>query len=75
MCVSFFKQIKNCSRIPVIFAIDPPKASSGVLRVSPLAGLLLGNQTATVDLSFAPRETKGYRFRLAVKVFSDGRNG
>lgn len=61
-------QVTNSSRIPVIFAIDPPKASSGVFRVSPIAGLLLGNQTATLQVIFAPRETKEYQFRLPVKV-------
>ena len=63
-----FGQVKNSSRIPIIFAIDPPQASSGVFRVSPIAGLLLGNQTSTVSVIFAPRETKEYRFRLPVKV-------
>lgn len=63
-----FGQVKNSSRIPVIFTIEPPKASSGVLRVFPLAGFLLGNQTATLQMLFAPRETKCYRFNLPVKV-------
>ena len=69
-------QVTNSSRIPVIFAIDPPKASSGVFRVSPIAGLLLGNQTATLQVIFAPRETKEYQFRLPVKVqFQKSRSG
>ncbi|CAM9110417.1 unnamed protein product [Laminaria digitata] len=63
-------EVSNSSRIPVIFAIDPPKASSGVFRVTPIAGLLLGNQTATLQVIFAPRETKEYHFRLPVKVRS-----
>lgn len=58
----------NISRIPAIFTIEPPKGFSGVIRVSPLAGLLLGNQTKTLQVVFAPRETKEYRFRLPVKV-------
>lgn len=61
-------QVKNSSRIPVIFTVEPPKASSGVLRVSPLAGFLLGNQTAKLEVVFAPRETKRYRFKLPIKV-------
>lgn len=60
--------MKNPSRIPVIFAVEPPRASTGVLHVSPLVGLLLGNQTATLQIAFAPREMKGYRFKIPVKV-------
>lgn len=62
------RQVKNSSRIPAIFTIDPPKASSGVLKITPLAGLLLGNQATSVELAFAPRGTKEYRFKLPVKV-------
>lgn len=61
-------QVTNSSRIPVIFAVELPNASSGVLRVSPIAGLLLGHQAATLQVIFAPRETKEYQFRLPVKV-------
>ncbi|CAM9846423.1 unnamed protein product, partial [Ectocarpus sp. 13 AM-2016] len=61
-------QVKNASRIPAIFRIDTPKGSSGVIRVSPMAGLLLGNQTKALQVVFAPRETKGYRFKLPIKV-------
>ncbi|CAM9333060.1 unnamed protein product, partial [Hapterophycus canaliculatus] len=61
-------QVKNASRIPVIFSIEPPDGSSGVIRVSPLVGLLLGNQATSVQIVFAPRETRGYRFKLPVKV-------
>lgn len=62
------RQIKNSSRIPAIFVVEPPKASAGVFHVSPLVGFLLGNQTETVRIAFAPRETKGYRFKLPIKV-------
>ena len=64
----FSEKVKNTSRIPVVFTIEPPKGSSGVIRVSPVAGLLLGNQTKTLEVVFAPRETKEYRFKLPVKV-------
>ncbi|CAM9105839.1 unnamed protein product, partial [Scytosiphon promiscuus] len=63
-------KVKNASRVPVIFSIEPPDGSSGVIRVSPLAGLLLGNQSTSIQIVFAPRETKGYRFKLPVKVRS-----
>ncbi|CAN0346344.1 unnamed protein product [Ectocarpus sp. 6 AP-2014] len=63
-------KVKNASRIPAIFRIDTPKGSSGVIRVSPMAGLLLGNQTKALQVVFAPRETKGYRFKLPIKVRS-----
>lgn len=33
-----------------------------------MAGLLLGNQTKALQVVFAPRETKGYRFKLPIKV-------
>ena len=36
--------------------------------VSPRAGLLLGNQTAALKLTFAPREAKAYQFILPLKV-------
>ncbi|CAM9831384.1 unnamed protein product, partial [Ectocarpus sp. 12 AP-2014] len=63
-------KVKNASRIPAIFRIDSPKGSSGVIRVSPMAGLLLGNQTKALQVVFAPRETKGYQFKLPIKVRS-----
>jgi len=64
--------LHNPSRIPVVFSVEIPAKLSGVFAVTPRVGLLRGNQSTKLTVSFAPWEHKEYRLRVNVKTRAVG---
>ena len=61
--------VHNPTRIPLIFRASlPHKLDGTILDVSPRSARLLGNERATVTVTFAPRTKKTYRCKLHLKV-------
>lgn len=65
---------KNASRIPLKYSISienmEDSGESLCVNLSHMKGLLRGNEAASITISFAPRHSKQYRYKLKVKVFS-----
>jgi hypothetical protein len=67
---------KNATRIPLKYSLsienmeDP--GESLCVGLCHMKGLLRGNESASITISFAPRNSKQYRYKLKVKVYSIG---
>ena len=64
--------IKNTSRLPLKFICSLPDTAMGILSVSPMQGILRGNQSVQLTISFAPQHSMEYNFKLRVKSFPVG---
>ena len=64
--------IKNGSRLPLRFRLSLPPEAHGLITVTPMSGLLRGNQVLKLKVAFAPRDTKKYVFKVKVKTFPLG---
>ena len=58
----------NPKRIPVVYSVEIPARLSGIFEVTPRMGLLRGNQSATLTVSFAPKEQKEYKLHVSIKI-------
>ena len=59
--------LKNGSRIPLRFRLTLPNEAYGVVSVTPMRGLLLGNEVVTLTIAFAPRRAVRYEFKLRAR--------
>jgi len=65
--------LQNPHRIPVVYAVEIPARLSGVFAMTPRSGLLRGNQSALLTLSFAPLEQhKDYKLKVVIKARATG---
>ncbi len=67
---------KNATRIPLKYSISIENmedcSESLCVNLCHTKGLLRGNESANITISFAPRQSKQYRYKLKVKVYSLG---
>lgn len=64
--------IKNISRVPVRFYCTLPLAVNGIIDVSPANGLLRGNASASISISFAPQSQKKVETKMQILMFPIG---
>jgi hypothetical protein len=48
---------KNMSRVPLRFKLSLSSSADGIVGISPMGGILKGNEDAQVTISFAPRRS------------------
>eukprot|EP00798_Chlamydomonas_sp_ICE-L_P020949 gene20949-27801_t len=64
--------IHNPSRVPVGFAWKVPAKLKSVVGVSPLHGILRGNESTQVTWTFAPSDQKTYDHRIPCMLLNPG---
>ena len=64
--------LKNSSRLPLRFKLTLPAAAAGIIVIKPMSGLIRGNETMSLTVTFAPRKQKTYTFRLHAKTYPIG---
>jgi len=64
--------LKNASRLPLRFKVGFGGSSKSVVSVYPKTGLLKGNASFDLSISFAPRNSEMYEFILSIQVYPVG---
>ena len=64
--------VKNVSRVPVRFYCTLPQSVAGILDISPSYGLLRGNASTAISVSFAPQSQRKIETKLQVTVLPIG---
>ncbi len=65
--------LKNATRLPLKYrVILPASAADNLLTISPMFGVLKGNDDTRLTLVFSPKKMKEYYFKVTVQVFPIG---
>jgi hypothetical protein len=66
--------LKNATRLPLKYRVLLPAqaAKEDLLAVTPMVGVLKGNDEVQLSLTFRPHRIKSYNFKLTVQVFPIG---
>jgi cilia- and flagella-associated protein 65 len=64
--------LKNQSRLPLRYRLIMPPEAQGIFTVTPMKGLLRGNQTTQLIMAFAPNECNKFCFKVKIKVYPIG---
>eukprot|EP01034_Spumella_vulgaris_P021431 gene21431-27461_t len=64
--------LKNGSRLPLRFKLSLSASANGVVSISPMSGILKGNEDAQVTISFAPRKSVTQQYKLQISVYPIG---
>lgn len=65
-------RLKNCSRIPCRYFCSLPPGAEDVMSLSPSSGFLKGNEECSIVVTFAPRKSIEYNFKLHVQIYPVG---
>ena len=60
--------LRNPTRVPVLFQVMVPPRLANIFVVTPSSGLLRGNQSIALNLSFAPKEHEEYKLKLHIRA-------
>ena len=64
--------LKNASRLPLKYRVMLPPNADNILAITPLNGILRGNDDIKLTVTFAPKETMMYDFKITVQVYPIG---
>ena len=64
--------LKNHSRLPLRYRIILPPEADGILSITPLKGLLRGNQITKLTIAFAPQACFKYQLKVKIVVYPIG---
>lgn len=68
-------RIRNGSRLPLRFQVVMPPDCEGVFQVAPEKGLLKGNESLTLQVTFMPREAVRQEWKVKFQIYSIGGQG
>ncbi|CAM9640219.1 unnamed protein product [Chrysoparadoxa australica] len=61
-------ELKSGTRIPLVYMVELPDHTDGVLSVHPLAGTIMGNEKTTLTISFDPRTAGEHDWTIPIKT-------
>lgn len=67
--------LKNATRLPLRYVVAVVEGDEHILNLTPKKGILKGNELADIDISFVPKASVMYNFKINVMIYPLGGKG